>query len=191
MVNNEQPLVLTFDQGTTRSKVALFNLKGKCLGQVASRNQEFSEGDFSYQSATLWWQSLASACAGLLTQHKIELNRIVACSISVARMGSPDALRIERQPQRHGLDATTSDAPTRFTQHNPSAPDRQRQTTGESTALDHFGAIGYDLARYETHQSDTSTEMLRRYPASVDHRSGCAARARLLADKAEPRRKRA
>ena len=77
-----QDCILTFDQGTTRQKVALFDLQGKLLGQQASRNEDFHDQQYSWQDADAWWQCACDATSRLLAQTGISGSNIIACSIS-------------------------------------------------------------------------------------------------------------
>ena len=43
--------ILTYDLGTTRIKVALFDLRGRLIGQRAARHQEYREGNRAWQDA--------------------------------------------------------------------------------------------------------------------------------------------
>ena len=78
----DQGIILTFDQGTTRSKVALFTMKGTCLGQVAARNEEFSTEVHAWQSAGSWWKNAIKLARELIGQDGINTAGISAISVS-------------------------------------------------------------------------------------------------------------
>ncbi len=79
---NHHPLILTFDLGTTRLKVAAFDLEGHLHGQVALRNREYTRGDEKWQSADDWWQNCIRGCRQLITDSRIEAKRIIGISLS-------------------------------------------------------------------------------------------------------------
>ncbi len=53
----DRPALLTFDLGTTRLKAALFDRRGKLLGQASARNDEHRDADRAWQDADQWWSN--------------------------------------------------------------------------------------------------------------------------------------
>lgn len=75
-------ILLTFDLGTTRLKVAAFDPTGNLIGQAARRNAEYSDGERSWQSAADWWTSAASATAELIVSAQIDKRQVRGISLS-------------------------------------------------------------------------------------------------------------
>jgi sugar (pentulose or hexulose) kinase len=75
-------MIITFDLGTTRLKVAAFDLKGKLLGQVALRNSEYVVDDKRWQSADDWWQNCISGFTQLVAAAKLDRRQIEGFSLS-------------------------------------------------------------------------------------------------------------
>lgn len=75
-------MILTFDLGTTRLKVAAFDASGTLLGQIARRNIEHGQDDRRWQSADQWWQHCIEATRLLFHQHHIDPKEIAGCSLS-------------------------------------------------------------------------------------------------------------
>ena len=59
-------VVLTYDLGTTRIKVALFDLRGRLIGQRAARHPEYREGNRAWQDADGWWSDAVRLTRELL-----------------------------------------------------------------------------------------------------------------------------
>ncbi|MBD3648975.1 MAG: hypothetical protein HUJ31_16335, partial [Pseudomonadales bacterium] len=76
-------MILTFDLGTTRLKVAVFSLDGQLQGQVAIRHREYASEDGSrqWQSADDWWEDCILA-ARKLWEGGIDPRQITGCSLS-------------------------------------------------------------------------------------------------------------
>lgn len=75
--------ILTFDLGTTRLKIALFDLNGELLGQISERHKEYMQGLNQWQSADDWWESATRLTRKLI--HKAQNNgalQLIACSLS-------------------------------------------------------------------------------------------------------------
>ena len=77
-----EALVLTFDLGTTRLKVALIDVAGRLVGQVSRRNEDRRDGDSQWQSAETWWQNCIDATGELLQQQGVDPSRIKGISLS-------------------------------------------------------------------------------------------------------------
>lgn len=75
-------LILTFDLGTTRLKVAAFDFHGTLIGQCARRNEDLVDGDSRWQSADRWWRDACEATRELLTANDIHTNQIKGVSLS-------------------------------------------------------------------------------------------------------------
>ena len=75
-------LILTFDLGTTRLKVALFDTNGELLGQVSRRNLDHSSGGNRWQRAQAWWDDCVSASSELLVTTQANPNRVKGISLS-------------------------------------------------------------------------------------------------------------
>lgn len=75
-------MIVTFDLGTTRLKIAAFDLQGFLLGQVAIRNTEYSEGDQRWQSADDWWQSCIQGFRELIGTSNLDTRQIKGFSLS-------------------------------------------------------------------------------------------------------------
>ena len=71
--------ILTYDLGTTRIKVALFDLRGRLIGQRAARHREYREGNRAWQDADGWWSDAVRLTKELLTAKP---RRVVAISVS-------------------------------------------------------------------------------------------------------------
>lgn len=83
----DKEMVLTFDLGTTRLKVAAFDLKGVLLGQVAIRNTDYSEDNLRWQNSEEWWQNCITGVSELISIHQLDLNKLRGISLS-GRAGS-------------------------------------------------------------------------------------------------------
>ena len=75
-------MIVTFDLGTTRLKVAAFDLQGSLLGQVAIRNTEYEEGDWRWQSADDWWQNCIQGFSELFQSYDLDVRNIKGFSLS-------------------------------------------------------------------------------------------------------------
>lgn len=75
-------LILTFDLGTTRLKVALFDLAGNLIGQKTRRHVEHQDGVRVWQDADQWWQDCTAATRELLNQTNVAAEEIIGCSLS-------------------------------------------------------------------------------------------------------------
>lgn len=77
-----EDLLLTFDLGTTRLKVALFDVAGKLVGQVSRRHVDRAAGDRTWQEAEAWWRHCVEATRELLRDHAMDPARIKGVSLS-------------------------------------------------------------------------------------------------------------
>lgn len=75
-------MIITFDLGTTRLKVAAFDLQGSLLGQVAIRNTDYVAKDRSWQSADEWWQNCIRGFADLFSTFDLDVRDIRGFSLS-------------------------------------------------------------------------------------------------------------
>ena len=75
-------MIVTFDLGTTRLKVAAFDLQGSLLGQVAIRNTEYGEEHRRWQSADDWWQNCIQGFRELILSYDLDVNNIKGFSLS-------------------------------------------------------------------------------------------------------------
>src|SRR5262245_32254436 len=78
----EQPkdaAILTYDLGTTRLKVALFDLRGRLLAQRATRHAEHRHDDRAWQDADAWWTDAVRLTHELLAAKP---RNVVALSVS-------------------------------------------------------------------------------------------------------------
>ena len=80
--NASKPFYLTFDLGTTRLKLAAFSESGQLLGQVATRNKDYQQGGYQFQSANDWWSDAGRLCHQLLSQASLRAEDLIACSVS-------------------------------------------------------------------------------------------------------------
>ena len=71
------PMLIGIDLGTTRLKVAAFDVEGNLLAREADRNVEHREGDREWQEPDEWWETLARLCRRLL-EHTAVAGREVA-----------------------------------------------------------------------------------------------------------------
>ena len=74
--------ILVFDQGTTRCKICLLNLRGECIGLETIRNSEYRRHSVSWQSAQEWWHGATGATKKLLSRLDMTSQRVVALSVS-------------------------------------------------------------------------------------------------------------
>lgn len=74
--------LLTFDLGTTRLKVAAFDLDGRLIGQVARRHRDLREAALEWQSADQWWRDATDATRQLLREFAIDPSAISGISLS-------------------------------------------------------------------------------------------------------------
>lgn len=77
-----EDLILTFDLGTTRLKVALFDMSGKLVSQVSRRNVDRGSGDRRWQEAESWWLSCVDATRELDRTGGVDLARVKGISLS-------------------------------------------------------------------------------------------------------------
>lgn len=77
-----QDLILTFDLGTTRLKVALFDMEGELHGQVSRRNVDHQSANMHWQDAERWWLDCVDASRQLLAELKVDPARIKGVSLS-------------------------------------------------------------------------------------------------------------
>ncbi len=75
-------MIVTYDLGTTRLKVAAFDLQGSLLGQVAIRNTEYEEGEKRWQSADDWWQNCIQGFRQLFQTYDLDVRKIKGFSLS-------------------------------------------------------------------------------------------------------------
>ncbi len=75
-------ILLTFDLGTTRLKVAAFAPDGSVVGQTARRNTEYSAGNRAWQSAKDWWACAAGATTELIAAANIDKRQVKGISLS-------------------------------------------------------------------------------------------------------------
>lgn len=78
----KQDLILTFDLGTTRLKVALFDLHGRLEGLASRRNVEHTSGDRAWQQAESWWINCIEATRQLMVEQDLDPARITGISLS-------------------------------------------------------------------------------------------------------------
>jgi sugar (pentulose or hexulose) kinase len=71
--------ILTYDLGTTRLKVALFDLRGRLLAQRAARHVEHRHDDRAWQDADAWWSDAVRLTHELLGAKP---RSVVALSVS-------------------------------------------------------------------------------------------------------------
>jgi sugar (pentulose or hexulose) kinase len=71
--------ILTYDLGTTRLKVALFDLRGRLVAQRATRHIEHRHDDRTWQDADAWWSDTVRLTHELLTAKP---RSVVALSVS-------------------------------------------------------------------------------------------------------------
>ncbi len=75
-------MIITFDLGTTRLKVAAFDLDGKLLGQIAIRNCDEHEGCYRWQKAEIWWQNCIDATSDLVKTENLDMTTLKGISLS-------------------------------------------------------------------------------------------------------------
>ncbi|HKI74924.1 MAG TPA: FGGY-family carbohydrate kinase, partial [Pseudomonadales bacterium] len=75
-------LILTFDLGTTRLKVALFDLAGRLVAQVSRRNVDCHEAGAHWQSADRWWQDCIDCTQQLVREQHIDTSAVKGISLS-------------------------------------------------------------------------------------------------------------
>ena len=75
-------LLLTYDLGTTRLKVALFDLRGELLGSQAMRHEEHRDGSRRWQDANVWWHNAVSLTRTLLSTSAVDPQHITAISLT-------------------------------------------------------------------------------------------------------------
>lgn len=78
----QEDLILTFDLGTTRLKVAAFDIRGELKGLVSRRNRDYREGNRQWQSASDWWNDAVSATSELIAGRGLDPRRIKGVSLS-------------------------------------------------------------------------------------------------------------
>lgn len=71
--------ILTYDLGTTRLKVALFDLRGRLIAQRAARHAEHRHDDRAWQDADAWWSDAVRLTRELLAAKP---RSVVALSVS-------------------------------------------------------------------------------------------------------------
>ena len=71
--------ILTYDLGTTRIKVALFDLRGRLVAQRASRHQEQRHEGRAWQDADAWWSDAVRLTHELLTAKPRRVAAISVC----------------------------------------------------------------------------------------------------------------
>jgi len=81
-VIDRRAAVLTYDLGTTRLKVALFDLRGRLLAQRASRHVEHRAGDRQWQDAEAWWRDAVRLTRALRADRARRGRPIAAISLS-------------------------------------------------------------------------------------------------------------
>ncbi|MEZ5552536.1 MAG: FGGY family carbohydrate kinase, partial [Pseudomonadales bacterium] len=77
-----EALILAFDLGTTRLKVALFDLRGRLVAQVSRRNVDVHDGERSAQSADAWWTDAVTATRELMEHEGIRADHVAGISLS-------------------------------------------------------------------------------------------------------------
>ena len=77
--NKTRDVILTYDLGTTRIKVALFTTRGRLVGQRAARHQELRQNDRAWQDADAWWSDAVRLTRELLAAKP---GRVIAISVS-------------------------------------------------------------------------------------------------------------
>lgn len=75
-------MIVTFDLGTTRLKVAAFNLSGDLLGQVAIRNRDYRSDNQQWQSADDWWDNCQHGFQQLTRSIDADPRDVTAFSVS-------------------------------------------------------------------------------------------------------------
>ncbi len=75
-------LILTFDLGTTRLKVAAFDFRGQLVGQVARRNQDYGSGEERWQNADEWWRDACAATRELIAAKALQPGQFRGISLS-------------------------------------------------------------------------------------------------------------
>ena len=65
--------LLTYDLGTTRLKVALFNIRGRLIGQRAARHIEHRENNRAWQDADQWWVDAVRLTKELIGKYPGEI----------------------------------------------------------------------------------------------------------------------
>lgn len=75
-------LFLTYDLGTTRLKVALFDLRGELLGSQSTRHEECQDASLRWQDADAWWRDAVSLTRRLLRESAIDPRHIAGISIT-------------------------------------------------------------------------------------------------------------
>lgn len=75
-------MIVTFDLGTTRLKVAAFHPNGNLLGQVSLRNTEHQAGDQRWQSADEWWANCSKGFRQLMAEFGLRVENIIGFSLS-------------------------------------------------------------------------------------------------------------
>ncbi|XOV88960.1 MAG: FGGY-family carbohydrate kinase [Pseudomonadota bacterium] len=81
-MNHPRAVILTFDLGTTRLKVAAFDYAGTLLGQVSRRNLEHQAGQSRWQSADAWWQDAVQATGELMATTGLKATDVQGMSLS-------------------------------------------------------------------------------------------------------------
>jgi sugar (pentulose or hexulose) kinase len=75
-------MIITFDLGTTRLKVAAFDLEGDLIGQVAIRNVDYQDGTYKWQSADDWWRNCVNGFHKLIKEKNLGTAAIKGFSLS-------------------------------------------------------------------------------------------------------------
>ncbi len=75
-------MIITFDLGTTRLKVAAFNFSGELLGQVSIRHQDQHKDGYRWQNAESWWQNCIAATLNLIKTANLDMKALKGFSLS-------------------------------------------------------------------------------------------------------------
>ncbi len=76
------PALVTLDLGTTRLKVAAFEVDGTLIAQFAERNTEHREGDRAWQEPAEWWANACTLLRRLVASPQLAAREIVGLSLS-------------------------------------------------------------------------------------------------------------
>ncbi len=92
-MNSSADAILTYDLGTTRIKVALFDLRGRLVAQRASRHLEQLHEDRAWQDADAWWSDAVRLTHALLTAKPRRVIAISVCGRLARRCSSAATVR--------------------------------------------------------------------------------------------------
>ena len=73
---------LTYDLGTTRLKVALFDLRGDLIGSQATRHEEHLDESRRWQDADAWWRDAVSLTRTLLRDSAVDPRHIAGICVT-------------------------------------------------------------------------------------------------------------